>query len=224
VAALNVIHSLRTRGLRHTLLFAALGYGIPILGELLAVHVLKVLRHHAQPQVKGVPLAIALGWYNVGYGSLAMMKGAINNGADPQGRKSLALASATALAATNLDLLLDPLGLELGLWEWSEDGPYASEVKGPNGKRGVPLLNFAGWLALTTGVTLAYQRLQITGNVADAPDPEDSGGPRAERAAALLLLSYYLPAAVWALKQGRRKYLLYSASFATTLSAALKGR
>src|ERR671912_1766539 len=61
------------------------------------------------------------------------------------------------------DLLEDPFGLELGLWEWSEDGPYASEVKGPNGKRGVPLLNFAGWFALTTGVTLAYKRLQITG-------------------------------------------------------------
>ena len=224
MAALSVIHSLRTRGLRRTLLFAALGNGIPILGELLAVHVLKVLRHHTRPQVKGVPLAIALGWYNVGYGTLAIVKGTINNAADPQGRNSLALASATALAATNLDLLLDPLGLELGLWEWSEDGPYASEVKGPNGKRGVPLLNFAGWLALTTGVTLAYQRLQITGNVADAPDPEDSGGPGTERAAALLLLSYYLPAALWALKQKRRKYLLYSAPFATTLCAALKGR
>jgi hypothetical protein len=171
-----------------------------------------------------VPLAIALGWHNVGYGTLAMMKGTINNAADPQGKKGLALAPATALAATNLDLLLDPFGLKLGLWEWSEDGPYASEVKGPNGKRGVPLLNFAGWLALTTGVTLAYQRLQITGNVADAPDPEDSGGPSSERAAALLLLSYYLPAAVWALKQERRKYLLYSAPFATTLCAALKGR
>ena len=60
MAALSVIHSLRTRGLRRTLLFAALGYGIPILGELLAVHVLKVLRHHVRPQVKGVPLAIAL--------------------------------------------------------------------------------------------------------------------------------------------------------------------
>ncbi|MDQ3436377.1 MAG: hypothetical protein M3491_03385, partial [Actinomycetota bacterium] len=56
------------------------------------------------------------------------------------------------------------------------------------------------------------------------PDPEDSGGPGAERAAALLLLSYYLPAAVWALKRGRRKYLLYSTPFATTLCAALKGR
>ena len=224
VAALSFIHSLRTQGLRRSLLFAVLGNTIPILGELLAVHILKMLRHHAQPQVNGVPLAIALGWYNIGNGTLAIMKGTINNSADPRGRKSLALASATSLAATNLDLLLDPLGLELGLWEWSEDGPYASELKGPNGKRGVPLLNFAGWLALTTGVTLAYQRLQITGNVADAPDSEDSGGPGAERAAALLLLSYYLPAVLWALKQGRRKYLLYSAPFATTLFAALKGR
>ena len=224
VAALNVVHSLRTRGLRRTLLYAALGNAIPILGELLAVHVLRMLRHHARPQVKGVPLAIALGWYNVGYGTLAMVKGTINDAADPQGRKSRALAPATALAATSFDLVLDPFGLELGLWEWSEDGPYASEVKGPNRKRGVPLLNFAGWLALTTGVTLAYQRLQITGNVADAPDPEDSGGPGTERAAALLLLSYYLPAAVWALKQGRRKYMILSVPFATTLCAALKGR
>jgi uncharacterized membrane protein len=224
VATLSVVHSVRTQGLRRTFLFTALGSAIPILSELLAVHVLKVLRHHARPQVKGVPLAIALGWYNVGYGTLAIVKGTLNNAANPQGRKSLALASATALAATSFDLLLDPFGLELGLWEWSEDGPYASEVKGPNGKRGVPLLNFAGWLALTTGVTLAYQRLHIGGNVADAPDPEDSDGPGAERAAALLLLSYYLPAALWALKQGRRKYLLYSAPFATTLCAALKGR
>jgi uncharacterized membrane protein len=224
VAALNVIHSLRTRGLPRTLLFAALGNSIPVLGELLAVHVLRMLRHHTRPQVEGVPLAITLGWYNIGYGTLAIVKGTINNAADPQGRMSLALASATALAATSFDLLLDPFGLELGLWEWSEDGPYASEVKGPNGKRGVPLLNFAGWLALTTGVTLAYQRLQIAGNVADAPDPEDSGDPGAERAAAILLLSYYLPAAVWALKRGRRKYLLYSTPFATMLCAALQGR
>jgi hypothetical protein len=225
VAALSIVHSLRTQGLRRTLLFAALGNAIPILGELLAVHILKRIRHHVRPQVKGVPLAIALGWHNVGYGTLAIVNGIIYDGADShQSRESLALVSATALAATNFDLLLDPFGLELSLWEWSEDGPYASEVKGPNCKRGIPLLNFVGWLALTTGVTLAYQRLQNTGNVADAPDPKHSGGPSSERAAALLLLSYYLPAAVWALKQGRRKYLLYSAPFAKTLCAALKGR
>jgi hypothetical protein len=137
---------------------------------------------------------------------------------------SSALAPAAALAATSLDLLLDPFGLDLGLWEWSSDGPYASEVKGPNGKRGVPLLNFVGWIALTTSVTLAYQRLESRQNAADTYDPGNTGGPGSQRAAALLLLSYYLPAAAWALMQGKRKYLLYSAPFATTLWAALKGR
>ncbi len=225
VAALSVVHSLRTRGLRRTLLFAALGNAIPILGELPALHVLRMLRHHARPQVKGVPLAIVLGWYNVGYGTLAMVKGTINDAADShESTKNLVLASAVALTATSLDLLLDPFGLELGLWEWSEDGPYASEVKGPNGKRGVPLLNFAGWLALTSGVTLAYQHLQIGHNATDTPSPEDMGGLEAERSAALLLLSYYLPAALWALKRGKRKYLLYSAPFATVMWAALRGR
>jgi hypothetical protein len=77
VAALSVVHSLRTRGLRSTLLYGASGSAIPILGELVAVNVLKVLRHHVRPQVGGVPLAIALLWYNVGYGTLAMVKGTL---------------------------------------------------------------------------------------------------------------------------------------------------
>jgi uncharacterized membrane protein len=220
VTALYVIHSLRTRGLRGTFLFAALGNAIPILGELLAVHVLKVLRHHAQPLIRGVPLTIALGWYNVGYGTLAIVNGAFNEEDKLPLRKSL--APAVALAATSLDLLLDPFGLDLGLWEWSEGGSYASEVKGPNGKLGIPLLNFVGWLALTSGVTLAYQRLRTRGNATDAAESENGGGPGAERSAALLLFSYYLPAAAWALKRRRRKYLLYSAPFATALWAALR--
>jgi uncharacterized membrane protein len=222
VATLNVIHSLRTYGLHRTLLFAALGHGIPILGELLAIHVLKVIRHHIQPQISDVPLAIALGWYNVGYGTLAIVNGAFNAGDKPRATKSL--IPTVALVATSLDLLLDPFGLDVGLWEWSEDGPYAPEVKGPNGKRGIPMLNFAGWIALTSGVMLAYQHLRTRGDATEAAESEIGGVPGAEQSAALLLLSYYLPAAVWALKRGRRKYLLYAAPFATTLCAALKGR
>jgi uncharacterized membrane protein len=220
VATLNVIHSLRTHGLRRTLLFAALGHGIPILGELLAIHVLKVIRHHIQPQISDVPLAIALGWYNVGYGTLAIVNGAFNDGDKARVRKSL--APTVALAATNLDLLLDPFGLDSGFWEWSEGGPYAPETKGPNGKRGIPVLNFAGWLTLSTSVILAYQRLRTRGDAANASDSQNGGGSDTERAAALLLLSYYLPAAAWALKRGRRKYLIFSAPFATTLWAALR--
>ena len=55
VAALNVVHSVRTWGVRGTLLFAALGNAIPILGELLAVHLLKILRHHARPRLLVCP-------------------------------------------------------------------------------------------------------------------------------------------------------------------------
>ena len=50
----------RPRG--RTLRFAALGNAIPVLGEHLAVNVLKELRHHARPQVGGVPVAVALAW------------------------------------------------------------------------------------------------------------------------------------------------------------------
>jgi uncharacterized membrane protein len=219
VATLNLIHSLRTRGLRRTLLFAALGSGIPILGELLAIHALKVIRHHIQPQISGVPVAIALGWYNVGYGTLAIVNGAFNDGDKPRVRKSL--IPTVALAATSFDLLLDPIGLDLGLWEWSEGGPYAPEIKGPNGKRGIPLLNFAGWITLTSGVTLAYQYVWTRGATTDATGSQDGGGSGAKRTAVFLLLCYYLPATVWALKRGRRKYLLYSVPFATTLWATL---
>jgi hypothetical protein len=93
-------------------------------------------------------------------------------------------------------------------------------VEGPSGKRGVPLLNFAGWLGVTTSITLAYQRL---GPVV-AADSGGVGGPEVGRSAALLLLSYYLPAAAWAAKGCRRQYLLYSAPFSAVAWAALKER
>jgi uncharacterized membrane protein len=220
VAGLSFAHSLRVRGLRRTLLFAVLGNAMPVLGELFAVNVLKLLRHHLRPQVGGVPLVIALGWYNVTYGTFAMMESILNVSEPPEVERSRALAPAAALAATSLDLLLDPAGLYFGLWQWSVDGPYAAEVEGPSGKRGVPLLNFAGWLGVTTSATLAYQRL---GPVV-AAGSGGVGGPEAGRSAALLLLSYYLPAAAWAAKRRRREYLLYSASFSAVAWVALKER
>jgi hypothetical protein len=47
-------------------------------------------------------------------------------------------------------------------------------------------LVYAGWIALTTSVALSYRRLALSA---------DAAGPSRPRAgAALLLLSYYLPA------------------------------
>jgi uncharacterized membrane protein len=218
VAGLSFTHSLRVRGLRLTLLFAALGSAIPILGELVAINVLKLLRHHVRPQVAGVPLAVALGWYNVTYGTFTMMESILDVSGTREVERSRTLAPGAALAATSLDLLLDPAGLDLGLWQWSADGSYAAEVVGPGGKRGVPLLNFAGWLGITAGVTLAYERLGPVVAVGSG----EAGDPEAGRRAALLLLSYYLPAAAWAAKVRRREFLLYSAPFSVVAWMALK--
>jgi hypothetical protein len=76
---------------------------------------------------------------------------------------------------------------------------------------------------LITTVTLAYQRLDFGNSTAEAPGPREAGYPGAGRGGALLLLSYYLPAAAWALKRRRPRYLIYSAPFALALWAALKG-
>jgi Carotenoid biosynthesis protein len=146
----------------------------------------------------------------------------IMNATNPHDERRRALVPATALAATSLDLMLDPCGLDLGLWEWSGDGHYAAEVEGPNGKRGVPLLNFAGWLCLITSVTLAYRLLEPARRSADTPSPWAAGGSQAGRVAALLLLSYYLPPAAWTLKRRRPNYLVYSAPFALAMWTALR--
>jgi uncharacterized membrane protein len=222
VAGLNVAHSLRTRGLRRTLLFATLGIAIPVLGEHLAVNTLKMLRHHVRPQVGGVPLAIALAWYNVGYGTFAVMESVLDASSPHEGKRSRALVPAASLAATSLDLLLDPAGLDLNLWQWRDNGACAAEVEGPNGKRGVPLLNFVGWIGLTTSVALAYQCLNP--GVVGPSRPGAASSPEAGRRAALLLLFYYLPAAAWAAKRRRRKYLLYSVPFSAALCAAFRNR
>lgn len=220
---LSVAHSLRARGLRRTLLFAGPGLGLPILGEYLAVNALKLLRHRTEPEFAGVPVAVALGWYNVGYGTFAMMESILSRTGSREGKPGCALSPATALVATSLDLLMDPCGLALGLWEWSGDGRYAAEVVGPNGKRGVPLVNYAGWLGLIASVTTAYQRLDPPGDERVPPRRGADGSPEAGRDAALLLLSYYLPAAAWALRRPRRKYLLYSAAFSAVLLWSMLG-
>ncbi len=59
-AGLSLAHSLWTRGFRRTLLFGILGHTMPVLGEYAVVNVLKVLRHHVEPQANGIPWAVAL--------------------------------------------------------------------------------------------------------------------------------------------------------------------
>ncbi len=210
-AGLSLAASLRTRGPRRSAFLLALGAGLPAVGEVLATGLLGLLRHRTQPRIKGVPVAIVLGWYAAIHGSLTLAERALSRLPLDETAKRRALPPLAALVGTSLDLALDPAGLAAGLWEWSGEGAYAREVEGPNGRRGVPLVNYLGWLALVGGAALVYER--VYGR---------EGGPDGGRLPGLLLVPPYLAALLWAAARRSARYPLYSAPFAVALYVGLK--
>lgn len=85
-----------------------------------------------RPQPGGVPVIVAVAWGGMGLAAHAVATAIVPDG-------GLRRWAAGAAALTAWDLFLDPQMLRLGLWTWADDGPY----------RGVPLSNFAGWLAVS---------------------------------------------------------------------------
>jgi uncharacterized membrane protein len=209
-AGVHLAASIRTRGLRRSTLFFALGTGLPAAGELLATGPLNLLRHRMRYRIAGVPLAILLGWYAVIHGSFIIARRISERLRRGEDTKRVTVPALAALIGVGLDLILDPAGLDIGLWEWNVDGAYAGEVVGPNGHGGVPLVNYLGWISLVGGVTCVY-----------GPGREDEAE---NHLPVLLLLPYYLAAVGWALKRRKFGYLLLSAPFPVALYAALENR
>ena len=208
-AALNLTGAVRSGGPGRAAGLFALGVGLPAAGELLATGPLRLLRHRTRPRAAGVPVAILLGWYCAVNGSLAVAEDALDALPLDEDVRERLLPLGAALVGTSLDLILDPAGLDAGLWEWSGDGAYASGVTGANGRSGVPLVNYAGWLLLVAGVASVYGRL--------FGERRTSG-----RLPALLLLPYYLAAVAWAVKRHGHRYLIYSALFPVAFALSLK--
>jgi uncharacterized membrane protein len=207
-AGLNLASSVRTRGIRRSVYFFALGTGLPAVGELLATGPLKLLRHRVRYRIAGVPLGILLGWYGVIHGSFVVAGRVSERLFLGEGTKRRILPPLAALVGIGLDLILDPAGLDAGLWEWNAEGAYAAEIEGANGNSGVPLINYLGWAALVGGVVyeLGHEDEEV------------------ELLPAVLLLPYYLAAVGWALRRRRFRFLLYSAPFPVVLYAALEKR
>ena len=210
-AALNFAASIRTHGPRRAAIMFALGAGLPAVGELLVTNPMNLLRHRTRPRPMGVPLGILLDWYCVVNGCATLAERVLDHLPLDDATKRRALLPVAALAGTSLDLILDPFGLDAGLWEWKTDGLYASEVRGANGRRGVPFINYLGWLGLVAGASLTRSRI--------AGDERESG-----RLSVLLLLPYYLVAVVWAIRKRKFHYLIYSSPFPVALYAALRER
>ncbi len=208
---LNLASSVRTRGVRRSLLLLALGTGLPAAGELLVTGPLGLLRHRTRPRIGGVPVAVVLGWYSAIHGSLTLAERVLSRLPLDEAARGRALPPLAALVGTSLDLALDPAGLDAELWEWNADGAYAPEVEGANGRRGVPLVNYLGWLALVGGASLVYERAR--GQERD----QESG-----RLPVLVLLPGYLAAVAWAVRRRRPRYLIYSLPFPVALYAGLR--
>lgn len=110
-----------------------------------------------RPQAGGVPVVVAAAW-----GGMGLAAHAVATAIAPGNRVARWAAGAAALTAW--DLFLDPQMLRLGLWTWADGGPY----------RGVPLSNFAGWLAVSFLVMMA---IDLTAGREDTPVPARGPGP-----------------------------------------------
>lgn len=208
-AALNFADSVRTRGLSRSIALFALATGLPAFGEVLVTGPFGLLRHRTKPRIGGVPVAVLLLWYNVICGAYAATDRTLAHPSLGEHQRRELQPLCTALSATSLDLVMDPFGLDIGLWEWKVNGAYATEVEGANGRCGVPVLNYLGWMVVVLGVLLLYKRL--------SPEDEPPG-----RLPILLLLPRYFAAAGWAIRRRRPAYLLYSAFFPLVLYFGLK--
>ncbi|MEO5679080.1 MAG: carotenoid biosynthesis protein [Acidimicrobiales bacterium] len=84
-----------------------------------------------QPQVLGVPVVVALAWAGMGLPAWAVAGRLV--------RPVAARIVVGSVALTAWDLFLDPQMVAEGFWVWPGGGAY----------RGIPLPNFAGWLAVS---------------------------------------------------------------------------
>jgi uncharacterized membrane protein len=131
-------HAARALGAgRATVELAALaGYGFAL--EWVAIAVFASHRYGAAWSLAplGVPLAIAIVWAAVITSGMAL---AVRAGARSAWRRA-ALAAALGIA---LDLMMEPVAVRLGLWEWTPRGPWLA----------VPIGNFVGWAVIVGGYT-----------------------------------------------------------------------
>jgi hypothetical protein len=208
----NVTWLVESRGWRGAAPLVAIGAGLPALAEVWITSLDRILNHRMRPRLLGVPLAVPLLWLNIIFGTVAAVEPLVRRHGG-EGSSSL-LAPVTSATATSLDLIMDCFGLDEGLWEWNLDGPYAAQLEGTNGRTGIPLLNFFGWLFLVATIVFLYQSL---GRNREA----DADGEVIRSVSAVMLIPYYATSAVWAVRHRRLRYLVYSSLFPVTMIAAL---
>ncbi|GAA3502763.1 carotenoid biosynthesis protein [Streptomyces prasinosporus] len=102
------------------------------------------------PSVAGVPVVVPLAWVMMAWPALEaarVLAGSRERGGTPAARVRTALVGGWALASW--DVFLDPQMVDAGHWIWSDPRPALPGVEG------VPLTNFAGWVAVSVVMVAA---------------------------------------------------------------------
>lgn len=149
-----VIHSVVVRGTRRTGQFVLVAGGCAFMLEAAALHFTNAFQHSLHPQVLGVPVPIVGGWIVYLYAGYAVTLALTSPGQTWAG--AVAFSVVAALVTTALDLTADPVGVRTGSFAYHQGGGFMPEIQGFNGARGIPLMNYAGWLALATAAYVAF--------------------------------------------------------------------
>jgi uncharacterized membrane protein len=94
-----------------------------------------------QPQVLGVPAIVPLAWWGMGLAAREVARAVAGT------RGVVVRVAVGAVALTAWDAFLDPQMVAEGYWAWARDGAY----------RGIPLTNYAGWLASSVVVMVVLE-------------------------------------------------------------------
>jgi uncharacterized membrane protein len=154
--ATSVADAAEARGPRRAAALAGTAAGMGFAAELAGVATGRPFGHYAYGpalgrQVGGVPLMAAAAWTMMARPSWVV--------AGLMSRRRLPRVVLAAAALTAWDVFLDPRMVREGYWTWDPPGRY----------EGVPLQNFAGWLA-TGGAVFALWAALDAGDDPLAPD------------------------------------------------------
>jgi len=154
----SLLHALYMIGLSRTLALFALGAVISWAFEQVGVATGFVYGPYFYtgqlgPKLGHVPLLIPLAWFMMLYPAYVITRlfsGGWPGTAGGSLPRLVWFSLLSAMVMTGWDLPMDPQMVAKGNWVWTQGGPFF----------GVPLRNFAGWLATTFSVYLAYQLVE----------------------------------------------------------------
>ncbi|MFL9913045.1 carotenoid biosynthesis protein [Paraburkholderia sp. RL17-337-BIB-A] len=146
-----VLHGCASLGKRRTLVFFTLSAIVSWILEEIGVSTGWVYGHYHYSDMLGpklglVPVIIPLAWFMMIYSSWAVASALLGSATQDASECVLSRSIVASVVMTSWDTVMDPGMSRAGNWVWETGGAYF----------GVPVHNYAGWLATTFVVYLLF--------------------------------------------------------------------